>query len=407
MRRGAVGAVAGAFLLLFAASAATSASTTAHPLLRWRVTRPKLPADAAIGSVKGSGFGAISCGSPGYCTAVGGYIRHKTAGGWPTGGLLLTEKAGQWNAGVEPVLPANAAPNPNVYVSSVSCASAGNCTAVGTYGSGSGGIYGEGSGTEGLLLTEKAGRWAPGVEALLPADAASDPEVNLTSVSCASAGNCTAVGTYYTSSGGIYNEGGVAGVLLTENAGKWKKGLEAPLPSDADTSRPLYFPAVSCSSDGRCSAVGTYNIDYGRDSEAGEGVLLTEKGGQWRAIKAVMPPDGPGEGIVLTSVSCAAAGNCSAIGIYNINIDSGGGDEGVLLNEKAGEWQPGVRAIPPKNVISGYWENYVGPLGISCPSPGACVAVGEYQSPHGGDLTVLTEKAGTWQQGVDRGESQL
>ena len=41
-------------------------------------------------------------------------------------------------AGVEAPLPANAGKNPDAYVSSVSCASAGNCTAVGSYTDSSG-----------------------------------------------------------------------------------------------------------------------------------------------------------------------------------------------------------------------------------------------------------------------------
>ena len=48
---------------------------------------------------------------------------------------------------------------------SVSCASAGNCTAVGDYDASS-------DREQGLLLTETSGRWATGVEASLPANAA-------------------------------------------------------------------------------------------------------------------------------------------------------------------------------------------------------------------------------------------
>ena len=78
-------------------------------------------------------------------------------------------------------------------LSAVSCPSAGNCSAVGTYADNTGS-------TQGLLLTETAGSWATGAEAGLPADAGSNPYVGLNSVSCASAGNCTAVGFYQDSS---------------------------------------------------------------------------------------------------------------------------------------------------------------------------------------------------------------
>ena len=43
--------------------------------------------------------------------------------------------------------------------------------------------------------------WGTGVEATLPANAGPNQGVTLSSLSCASAGNCTAIGTYYDSSG--------------------------------------------------------------------------------------------------------------------------------------------------------------------------------------------------------------
>src|SRR4051794_17260860 len=98
-----------------------------------------------------------------------------------------------WATGVETILPANAGSNPHVFPYSLSCPSAGNCSAVGAYSDSSGN-------TQGLLLTETAGTWAAGREALLPANAGSNPDVGL-SVSCASGGNCTAVGEYADNSG--------------------------------------------------------------------------------------------------------------------------------------------------------------------------------------------------------------
>ena len=73
----------------------------------------------------------------------------------------------------------------------MSCASAGDCTAVGTYPDSSGH-------EQGLLLTETSGTWAAGVEAPLPANntRSSDSYFGVSSVSCASAGDCTTVGRY-------------------------------------------------------------------------------------------------------------------------------------------------------------------------------------------------------------------
>ncbi|TML37024.1 MAG: hypothetical protein E6G29_02725, partial [Actinobacteria bacterium] len=196
---------------------------------------------------------SVSCASAGNCGAVGYYLdssNHQQ-------GLLLSETAGTWATGVEASLPANAGSDPNVNLTSVSCASAGNCGAVGSYDDSSGHRHG-------LLLTETAGTWATGVEASLPANAGSNPAVGLSSVSCASAGNCSAVGDYSDSSG-HHN-----GLLLSETAGTWATGIEASLPANAGSSLFAFLNSVSCVSAGNCSAVG----DYDDSSNHHQGLLL-------------------------------------------------------------------------------------------------------------------------------------
>ena len=118
-------------------------------------------------------------------------------------GLLLAAAVGppaalasanlNWSTGTKVALPSDAAKSRDVEMHSVSCPSAGNCTAVGRYQNAS-------ADRLGLLLTEKLGKWTA-AEATLPAGAASDPNPILTPVSCASAGNCTTVG-YYTDTSG-------------------------------------------------------------------------------------------------------------------------------------------------------------------------------------------------------------
>ena len=91
-------------------------------------------------------------------------------------------------------LPPDAGTNPGLSIYSVSCAATGNCGAVGSYTDRSGN-------QQGLLLSETRGTWAPAMKATLPAGTGSNPEVTINSVSCVSAGNCSAVGSYNDSSG--------------------------------------------------------------------------------------------------------------------------------------------------------------------------------------------------------------
>jgi outer membrane protein OmpA-like peptidoglycan-associated protein len=267
-----------------------------------------LPANA--GSPQEVTLSSVSCASAGDCTAVGSY---EDGSGYAQG-LLLTETSGSWATGVETTLPADAGSNSNVYLSSVSCASAGNCTAVGRYFDSSGDA-------QGLLLTETSGSWATGVEATLPADAGSNPNVSLDSVSCAYAGNCTAVGRY---------EGGGAeaqGLLLSETSGSWTTGVEATLPANATSGPNVSLNSVSCASVGNCTAIGT--DDNASSNEPG--LLLTETAGSWAtAVEATVPanaeePASPSLG----SVSCAPADNCTAVGGYD---DNSGNIQGLLVS---------------------------------------------------------------------------
>jgi hypothetical protein len=351
---------------------------------RWRAIVAPLPANAARGLKRSVYLVSISCASPGNCSAVGVY--NDKAG--VQQGLLLTETAGQWVRGVEAVLPADALAQAQVNLTSISCASAGNCTAVGSYNTGPPDIYSDNV-THGLLLTEKAGHWTAGVEAVLPPSASAYP-VTLNSVSCASAGNCTAVGSY-----GYYDSTS-NGLLLTETSGHWKRGASYGNAGAGLTS-------VSCASDGTCSAVGYQDLNYGdrNSGPSADGLLLTKKRGRWR--QAGMPPDlGPSEGLTLRWVSCAAGANCSAIGTYNISIDTSIAPSGLLLNEHAGKWADGVTAQAPKNARTSYWTDSVDLAGISCTSPGDCLAVGDYYITNSRyHLTMLTEQAGKWQRGVE------
>jgi hypothetical protein len=79
-------------------------------------------------------------------------------------------------------------------VESVSCAAAGSCTA--------GGFYADGSGhAQAFVVTEAAGRWRKAIE--VPGTAALNKggNANTTSVSCAAALSCAAVGEYIDRSG--------------------------------------------------------------------------------------------------------------------------------------------------------------------------------------------------------------
>lgn len=344
-------------------------------------------------------FHAMSCPSAGNCTVVGGYLNRNKR--HYTDGVLLTQTNGRWARGIKEPLPADALrvrprwPLPNNEPTSVSCASAGNCTAVGYYTA-----FDHVVERQGLLLTEVNGTWARGVRAPLPIDAYGG-NVELNSVSCSTPGNCTAVGSYDAENGDH------PGVLLTQTNGEWEPGVRALLPAGlwprhTRSYQTVVLQAVSCSSPGNCTAVGTYR---GARHRAG-GLLLTQTDGKWATgVVAPLPANHAkrqvtsGTHLYLNSVSCSAPGNCTAVGNY---VARGGHAQGLLLTQTDDRWTGSQARLP-----AGAWRISIGPgvtlKSVSCASAGNCTAVGSYFKGRGGRDAVsllLTQTDGKWAKGV-------
>ena len=92
-------------------------------------------------------------------------------------------------------------------------------------------------------------------------------------------------------------------------------------------------------------------------------------------------------GGIVTSVSCASSGNCSAGGYYGT-----GSTQAFIVNETHGTWGkaeavPGLAALNRGNAeVSS----------VSCTAVGDCTAGGEYDSSNGFQAFVVDEKDGTW-----------
>jgi hypothetical protein len=178
-----------------------------------------------------------------------------------------------------------------------------------------------------------------------------DPAVaqgRLTGVSCASASSCTAVGFY----------GNVPGTgTLAEHWDGTSWSLQAtPDPAGAGVS---VLKGVSCPVARFCAAVGRYQ------NAAGKNVTLAEtwNGTAW-SIQAAPSPVGARRSY-LRAVSCASPTACTATGNYET-----ASRRHVTLAEawNGTSWsvQPTPRLTPGRSSM----------LGVSCPSPGACTAVG-------------------------------
>jgi hypothetical protein len=329
-----------------------------------------LPADA--GANTGPSLYSIACPSAGNCSAVGTYVDSSNY----SQGLLLSQSANVWSAGQKAPLPPNAGSNPAVDIYSVSCVSADNCTAVGTY-------HESASNVQGLLLSESGGAWSA-IEAPLPGDAdAVNTHVLLNGVSCSSSGNCTAVGSYVNSSGS-------QGLLLNESSGAWT-ATRATLPNGVTSKSPINLNEVSCASAGNCVAIGYYTDSLTHTQP----LLESQSSGTWTPITPPLPAGGStGVGNALVSVSCPSAGNCAVTGSYQ---DSSAHTQGLLLRESSGTWTP-IKALLPADAGT---DPRVSVGSVSCASAGECTAVGYYHDASGhSQALVLGESSGAWSAGI-------
>jgi hypothetical protein len=183
-----------------------------------------------------------------------------------------------------------------------------------------GGDYADGhvSG-QGFVADERNGRWGKAIEPprlkfLNGGSGGGNAEVD--SVSCASAGNCAAVG--------LVGDPDSAGFVVGEKNGVWGKAMVIGL-----GGRIAGADAVSCASPGNCAAGGYYSDVSGSTAQ---GWVAVERNGSWG--KSIDVPGlkalNRGEGALVSSMSCPRAGGCVGGGSY---IDGSRHSEGFVVSQ--------------------------------------------------------------------------
>jgi hypothetical protein len=310
--------------------------------------------------VPGTSIGAstesVSCPSTGNCSAGGSYNGQA---------FVVSKVRGAWGTAEE--VPGTAALNQggSAAVTSVSCATAGNCSA--------GGEYTDSSGRQQVfVVSEVSGTWGTAEE--VPGTAALNQGgfAGVNSVSCASAGNCSA-GGYYT-----VELGGLGAFVVSEVNGTWGKAREVP-------GIGTEILSVSCASAGTCSAGG-----------GGFGAVVSEVNGTWGKAEQVpgLAALNHGESQVF-SVSCASAGNCSVGGYYTDRpTPVGPGTQAFVDSQVNGIWDK-AREVPGTAALN--QGGAAGAGAVSCPSAGNCSANGEYRTSSGQDQAFVDSQVnGIW-----------
>ena len=297
---------------------------------------------------------SVSCPTDTSCVAVGDYYSFDTGTGSSfESGLLDTDDGGVWST-TEATLPGGPASG-SLLVNSVSCPQVSLCRAVGVVTSGTPAT------TSGLLYTLSGGNWQTQVISL-PSNF--DNSINLGSISCPDAGDCTVVGSY------AMAKNKQRGLIATMSLGQWS-ALEAPVPANAATGRfsrsePL-LTSVDCPQVALCVAGGSYPLS--RSSGTGsQALLLVLQNGSWSPLEAPLPSDADSDlSSYVAGVFCPASGACFAGGRYNVGA---GSEEGMLLTQASSSWSAVSAPTPGDNTTS------TSVAGLSCSPDGLCAAVG-------------------------------
>jgi uncharacterized membrane protein YgdD (TMEM256/DUF423 family) len=245
---------------------------------------------------------SVSCVSSTSCVAVGTYV---FAGSNHV--LVDTLSGTKWTAS-DAALPAGAV---SATAGGIQCFSPTSCLAVGTSNLGS--MVETLSGTTWTAATLHAGD-------------------TLTSLSCPSAGSCTAVG----------DTGGGQAVAEVLASGTWTRTV---IPVPAGTTS-IQLTGVSCTTDGsgECLAVGGY-LGTAPDNKADHALVEFGSGGAWQATTGLDPTDPAGH-VLLNGVSCP----------IDVSSCTGAGDDTVGSVQAA----EALYAFPP-----------------SCNGGQACIAAGD------------------------------
>jgi hypothetical protein len=291
------------------------------------------PADAASTTLTG-----ISCTSGSACTAVGYYVNASSKR------VTLAER---WDGSEWKV---QSTENPSgstvVQLADVSCASASECVAVGSYFSSEGErtLIERFNGTSWKIETSKNG-------------SASDNR--LMSVSCPSLSFCMAAGFYYESSVSAW-------LPLTESwsGGAWTQRTAAK-PAGSTHS---WFYGVSCTSPTACTAVGDWMINAQTVSE----YTLAERwnGSAWVTQTT---PNPESTSLDIADVSCTTSSACTAVGSF------WGGSS--VERPMAMAWDGASWAMQFPPVPAG--DPKAHPYGVSCVVSRGCEAVGFHKTGAG------------------------
>ena len=330
------------------APAAALASAPAAALASAAAAAATLAADRPTVPSPGrsSSLQAVTCVSARDCWAVGSYET-------PRAELneALHWNGSRWSRIATP--DHGTGPGAHSTLAAVACSSARNCWAVGSYRSGTTALN--------QALHWNGTRWSR-IATPDPGDAANGAH-SLNGVSCVSRADCWAVGSH------ISDRGIGRNAALRWNGQSWS-AVGTPNPGANVAGEGRRLSGVTCISAADCWAVG----GYGHGTGTGRSEILRWNGTQWLKVAAGRSAAG-GSG-ALTGVACTSAANCwTVMGQHSAR--------GAVHWNGAG-WS--AVATPGGGELNG----------VVCASAASCMSAGNYDGPGALLNEVLRWNGASW-----------
>ena len=321
---------------------------------------------------------SISCAAVGSCSAGGSYTDVANQ----LQSFVVDETNGTWGTAIE--VPGTAALNVGNKigeVTSISCSSAGNCSAGGSYTNAS-------QAREAFIVDETNGTWGNAIEVQGTATLNVGGNASIVSLSCSTSGNCGGEGFYADAASHLQT------FVVSDTNGTWGNAIEMPGLSTLNVGGLAGGNQVSCSSAGNCGLAGIY-ADSSNHLQA---FVANETNGAWSSALEVPGTASLNAGAIgsATSISCPSNGTCSAGGSYT---DSGGNVQSYVVNESNGSWGSAIEIPGTASLNAG---GLAAVASLSCASPNNCSVGGLVSATTTtSQAFAATETNGVWSSAVE------
>ena len=333
-----------------------------------------VPGTSALG-IDGSSVASIFCVANGECALGGRYSNNGVNGAGASEVFVDLEQGGVWGKAVE--IPGTERLNTdgNASVTALACSSGLICTVGGNYSTG----FGNGSEFSRVFVSEESdGRWGSAIQA--PGTAALNIGENayINSISCTRDDYCNIAGTYDSNhSAGNYNE---EVFVSTGYDGRWSTAIALPGIVKLNTAHLASLGADFCVSKGNCIAAGSYSAPLPSGVTGSNQQVFTsnEVNGKWHSATAIpsLISLNTDDDAQVSAVSCSSKGNCTVVGTY-WTVLGVGHQEAFIINEVGGKWGT-AKEIPNTGALNR--GQYASVTSLACNKSGNCLVGGSYSA---------------------------